>query len=447
MSTALPSDVDLELSILGGILIRPDVLRTLAAEADDFYDPRCRAVFGAMRNLEARGVAVDIVLVGDELEKEGKLEPIGGQAFLGECALRVPTPDSVHHYAAALRQHRISRQAALDLAEIVLEIRQRKVAGSDVIARIRGVHDSLAGSQPTVTKITMGEAARQVMEQAVKMHDLRAAGVDVHPGVQTGLKKLDELLGGIPRGVLTLIAGRPGNGKTTLMQTIARHVALSSDAPLFYSYEDSNESFGQREIASATGVATHRLRALDFHHGEWSRVQQESPRVFRRRTWLVQSSGLAVEKLCADVRRERQQAKERGERCGGLVLVDYLQRMPTSGKAEYHHELGRICNALVDLAATEGIAVVAGSQLNRNLENRESKVPQLSDLRDSGRLEELSKVVLAVYREGKYVPSADPNELQVHILKNHQGETGCFARLRWNLETHSITDHHDTRRR
>lgn len=443
MSTALPSDVDLELSILGGILIKPDVLRTLNAEVDDFYDPRCRAVFAAMRNLEARGVAIDVVLVGDELDKEGKLEPIGGFAFLGECGLRVPTADSVHHYAAALRQHRISRQAALDLAEIVLEIRQRRVAGSDVIARIRGVHDSLAESQPTVTKITMGEAAQRVMEQAVKMHDLRAAGVDVHPGVPTGLRKIDQLLGGIPKGVLTLVAGRPGNGKTTLMQTIARYVGRSNDAPLFYSYEDSNESFGQREIASAVGVATHRLRALDFHRGEWERVTQEAPKVYRRRTWLVQSSGLTVDKLCADVRRERQQAKDRGERCGGLVIVDYLQRMPTAGKAEYHHELGRICNALVDLAATEGIAVIAGSQLNRNLESRESKVPQLSDLRDSGRLEELSKVVLAVYRPGKYVPTADPAELQVHILKNHQGETGCFARLQWNLETHLISDGRD----
>ena len=178
MTATLPSDVELELSILGGIIIKPAVLKTLDTEVDDFYDPRCRAVFGAMRNLEARGVAIDVVLVGDELDKEGKLEPIGGLAFLGECGLRVPSADSVHHYAAALRQHRISRQAALDLAEIVLEIRQRRVAGDDVIARVRAVYDRLAESQPVVPKITMGRAAQQVFEEACKAQELRERGVD-----------------------------------------------------------------------------------------------------------------------------------------------------------------------------------------------------------------------------------------------------------------------------
>jgi replicative DNA helicase len=440
VTATLPSDVELELSILGGIIIKPAVLKTLDTEVDDFYDPRCRAVFGAMRNLEARGVAIDVVLVGDELDKEGKLEPIGGLAFLGECGLRVPSADSVHHYAAALRQHRISRQAALDLAEIVLEIRQRRVAGDDVIARVRAVYDRLAESQPVVPKITMGRAAQQVFEEACKAQELRERGVDSRPGIQTGLAKLDDLLGGIPRGVLTLICGRPGNGKTTLMQTIVRHAGFTNDTPMFYSYEDSNESFGQREIAAISGVPTGRIRSLDFRRDEWTRLQAEAPKLFRRRPLLIQASGLTVEKLCSDVRRERQRAKDVGERCGGLVVVDYLQRMPMDPRSQPHHELGRICNALVDLAATENIAVVAGSQLNRNLESRPDKIPLLSDLRDSGRLEELSKVVLAVYRPGKYDQKADKQEFQVHILKDHQGETETFARLRWNLETHLITN-------
>jgi replicative DNA helicase len=131
-------------------------------------------------------------------------------------------------------------------------------------------------------------------------------------------------------------------------------------------------------------------------------------------------------------------------------VVDYIQRMPMPSKVQrYDQAIGDVCNRLVDLAAAEGIAVVVGSQLNRNSETRDkdSRRPQLSDLRDSGRLEELAKVVIAVHRPAKYDASAPADLLELCILKNHQGPADVVVPVRWDMETHSITDHHDTRRR
>lgn len=439
----LPRDVDLERAVIGGVLLRPELLPTLSLDSDDFYSPHTRAVWDAMRNLEARKQPVDLLLLTAELDRTGKLEAIGGSSFLGECAVLVPVAERVVAYALELRQHRVSRTACLALADIAWQIKTRQVAGMDVVDRVRSVYQSLLEAIPRTNKRTMGEIVGEVVRNVERDFALRESGAQVTAGVETGLRKLDSALGGIPRGVLTLIAGRPGNGKTTLMQTIARHAGAYADKPILYSYEDSDASFGQRELAAATKVPTHKIRSLDMTREQFDRFRQLAPICGRRQWRVAQASGMTVDQLCADVRAERARAKERGEQVGGLVLVDYLQRMPVDPRARYDQELGRICNALVDLAASENIAVVAGSQLNRAVESRDSKVPKLSDLRDSGRLEELAKVVLAVYRPAKYESGARPDQLDVIVLKNHQGDTDVAIGLQWDLELHLITDRRD----
>lgn len=443
ITSTLPHDVELERSVLGGILIRPELLAQLILDVDDFYDPATRAVFAAMRNLEARRQPIDTALVSDELIRDGKLDSVGGDSFLGELALKVPVPENVHAYALALRQHRLARKVCLECGQLALDIRRREVSGDQLLDRVRAIYAGLVEQTPTLPKRPIGEVVVEVINAVQRDYDRRVKGETVHTGIPTGLRNLDTLLGGIPRGVLTIVAGRPGHGKTTLLQTIVREAGRYHDTPILYSYEDSDLSFGQRELASATGVATHKIRSLDMTRGEFESFGVHASKAARRRWRIAQASGMTVEQVCADVRSERARAKERGEAMGGLVVVDYLQRMPVDTKARYDQELGRICNALVDLAVRENIAVIAGSQLNRGIENRTDKMPQLSDLRDSGRLEELAKVVLAVHRPAKYEPHADPTLFQVCVLKNHQGEADVRASLHWALETHLITDRRD----
>ena len=443
ITSTLPADVELERSLLGGLFLRPDLLRQLMLDCDDFYDPATRAVFTAMRNLEARRQPIDTALVSDELLRDGKLDAVGGDAFIGELVVRVPVPENVHAYALALRQHRLARRAAMECGQLSVDIRRREVSGDALLSRVRAIYSALVEQTPTLPKRPIGEVVVDVVRCAERDYSARVRGEVVHSGVPTGLRALDKLLGGIPRGVLTIVAGRPGCGKTTLLQTIVRHAGTYHDTPILYSYEDSDLSFGQREVASATGVATHKIRSLDMTHEEFGRFTQRAPVASRRRWRIAQASGMTIEQVCADVRAERAKAKDRGEAMGGLVVVDYLQRMPVDPKARYDQELGRVCNALVDLAVREDIAVIAGSQLNRQIESRTDKAPMLSDLRDSGRLEELAKVVLAVHRPAKYQSHADPTMFQVLVLKNHQGETDVSADLHWDLATHLIRDRND----
>lgn len=764
----LPHDLDAEMGVIGGILLDQSRLGVVTLDVDDFYDPRHKAVFGAMRSLEAEMRPIDVVTVGDAL---GDKRDVCGEV-IGLAALRVPTHERVDEYASIVKRHSVSRRAILELAEVVDLARRGEIAGDDVIheatqrmARIETGDVDRAKSMGQIVKDEFGAIYRDAMA--------REEGKSVYVGVPTSLTKLDKLTGGIPLGLLTILAARPGHGKclapetpvirfdgrvcraddvregdvlmgpdskprtvlgaapgrgpmfrivptkgqpwvcndvhvltlvstdtgevidialdeylarserfrtrhklfkachvafsgpplpidpyflglwfgdgtketgpcglrgvsiskpdaevrqaceltaarwglrvsvvdedrcprycvvgepgkgnplleamrelvpdvndiphairtapsedraaflagfldadghtqasggvdvvqkrpryadgvefiarslglcvtrttkvvngetyerlmisgdidrlpmriprklakpriqtknclrtgftveplgeggyfgfeldgdgrfllgdftvthnTTLAQTILRAAALlTPDTPVMYTYEDGAQSFAQRELADASGVSTQNIRAREFMRGDLDKIDAAARGAIKRRPLLVEAHGMRVQDLVRDVRRRRLRAAAEGKSSCGLVIVDYLQRMPLpDGNMRTDEKLGWVCDQLVTLAASEHIAVIACSQLNRGLEKRDDKRPQLADLRDSGKLEELCKLALFLYREHKYNPSADPSKLEIHVGKNHNGEADVAAQVFWNLATHSIMD-------
>lgn len=435
----MPHDLDAELGVLGGVLLEPVRLGTLPLlETDDFYDPRHKAVFGAMRRLEADLRPIDPVTVGDALgAKRDACESV-----LGDALLRVPTWERVEEYAAIVRRHSITRRAMVELADVVEAARRGDIEGDAVVveAMSRMARIEVGGSD---RGRAMGQLIREEFEAIARDTAAMAEGRPVHVGVPTGLAQLDKFIGGIPVKLLTVLAGQPGNGKSTLAQTFLRNAAdMTPDTPVLYSYEDSGQSFAQREMAHWTGVPTQSIRARDFQYGHQAAIGAKGKSLGKRREIVVQAHGMDIDELCRDVRRRRGKAKAEGRSECGLVIIDYLQNIPTYSRksAERVMEYGDMCRKLVSLADTEHIAVILCSQINRGSENRDDKRPTMHDMRGSGEIEEKCKCMLGVYRPSKYEQGADPSLLEVLILKNHQGEAPVVAEMHWNLATHSILD-------
>ncbi len=457
---AATHDADAEQGIIGAILVDRRTLALMASlESDDFKHPPCRRAFDAIRNLESRNAGIDLVTIADEIDRYDSFKPSDGQgerpasdmaAELGACALRCPTDDMVSEYVEIVKRHRKTRDARTALSEVLEAIRIGDLVGDDAVqAGISALMAIESGASDERAR-TLGQIIRAEFKQAEADLAARAEGRMVHIGMPTGLAKLDRKIGGLPFGVQTIVLSRPANGKTTVAQNLARAaVDLGNDTPLIYSYEDGWTSFAQRGLANETGVATEAIRSRDFNREQFSQMSRHAPSAMRRPEIVIQAAGMTVEELVRDVKSRR--LRHKGERTmGRLVIVDYIQMIPLPpGNDTLNNKLGEISKKLSDLAQRENIAVVTCSQANREVEKREYKVPQMHDASDCNSIERHGKTFLSLYRPSIYGakgttepdgPAAEPSLLEMHVLKNYNGEAFIHVDLHWDLATHSIYD-------
>lgn len=442
---SLPHDTELEQSILGGVLLRNDMFaRLVRLEVDDFYDPRNRHVFEAMRNLEATCRPIDLELVASELDRVGKLDAVGGYAYLGEIAARVPTAENVEHYAAVVKKHRVSRDVALAASAIAARITSGELEGGEALSELMAAALRIeSGGEDR------GRSRRQLVadENLAIERDIvaRANGETAIGGIPTGFADLDAKVGGTPIGVVTLIIARPGWGKSTLSDMLARASVDQGDEPITYSYEDGRATYAQRAIARECGVPTQQIQTRRLSKDEHAKVRAGVSKAWYRGTDIVvRARGMGIEELIRDVRARRL----RGPRFGGKtvgkrVQVDYIQAMPKPRAPHIrsvNDAVSEISTHLVDLAATEEISLVVYCQLNRELEKREDHRPRLSDIRDCGALEQDGKLIIAPYRECDFDEEAPSSELQLLVLKNFQGPQNVRTIVHWDLPTHTICD-------
>jgi replicative DNA helicase len=433
----LPHNLDAEASILGGILLRNDVLSQLdTLEVEDFYDHKHKVVFQAVRNLEAGARPIDVVTLENEIAKAGKLEAIGGIAFLGELTLRVPTADNVLAYAEIVTDKHQARKLMLAAGEISergyedgLEVRDYL---DDAEAKIFEVTQRRDKSGP--------EPLKGLVKKVFSSLDERFKAEGGITGVPTGFADLDMRTAGLQPTELIILAARPAMGKTSFAMSLAQNAATAAASAagsgwpcLVFSLEMSSTQLAERMLCSEARVDSSALRRGQLQRQDMTNLTYAAATLSKAPILIDDTPALSLRELRARARRFRSNRELFGDKKFGLIVIDYLQLMrgsPQAAKASREQEISEISRGLKALAKELNCPVLALSQLNRSLEQRTDKRPQLSDLRESGAIEQDADVILFIYRDVVYNKDAEnPHVAEVIIGKNRHGATGT-------IETH-----------
>jgi replicative DNA helicase len=437
----LPHSAEAEASILGGVIIANDALSVLPdLEVEDFYDNRHKVVFQAVRNLEAICRPIDVVTLENEITKAGKIDAIGGVAFLGELTLRVPTVDNVESYGAIVKQHRVTRDVMVTLSNMLDEAFYGESEGEQLVHDVTTAM-MMIGSRRDEPIVTVAELIAREARQVLADVESRARGELVFAGVPTGVDRIDQVVGGHPIGIPTLYIARPGTAKTTLAMMFARASAVKGGGDtLLASYEDAGQSFGQRGLAQESGLSTELIRARRLTGDDLLGIMAGWASSHARTELLLSASGMSVESLVRRIRRENVRRRAGGKKPLRQVIVDYIQKMPQPEHVRSRDEgIGHISSQLATMAVREELAVVEMCQLNREVEKRDDHQPRVSDIRDSGSLEQDGKFIVGLYRPWNYEPRTYPeHELHLLILKNHQGDNHVDIKMFWDVKSHAV---------
>ncbi|MEO6773470.1 MAG: replicative DNA helicase [Kofleriaceae bacterium] len=402
----LPHNLDSEASILGGVILRNEMLLHLESlETGDFYDHRHKVIWDAIRNLEATARPIDVVTLENEIEKGGKLEAIGGISFLGELALRVPTAENVVAYTEIVRDHSQARKLILAAGEIVengfedsLEVRDYL---DDAEAKIFEVTQRKDKSGP--------EPVKSLIKKVFSSLDERFKSEGGITGVPTGFADLDLKTAGLQPTELIILAARPAMGKTSFAMSLAQNAATAGGWPvLVFSLEMSSTQLAERMLCSEAKVDSSALRRGQLQRQDMTNLTYAAATLSKAPILIDDSPALSIREVRARARRFRTDPSlfprdGTAKKCG-LIVIDYLQLMRGSAqaaKSSREQEISEISRGLKSLAKEIGCPVLALSQLNRSLESRTDKRPQLSDLREC-----VTGDTLVALADGRHVPIA-----------------------------------------
>lgn len=419
-----PHSEDAEQSLLGGIMLDERAWDQIAdvVGSNDFYRPDHRLIFGAMGDLIERNQPLDAITVGDLLQRQGKLDDAGGRAYLARLVGNTPGAANIRSYASIVREHAMLRQlieVGGDIAASAFESEGRQVAELVDRAEQRVFEIAERGERRGSGFI----ALKEVVQPSIDRLDALSNSEDGITGVATGFEDLDSRTAGLQAGDLVVIAGRPSMGKTTLALNIAENAAIGHNLPIgIFSMEMPKEQVTLRMIGSIGRVDQSHLRSGRLTEDDWTRINSAVSIMSNAPIFVDDAPGLTPTEVRA---RSRRLKREHGL---GLVVVDYLQLMQVSGSTENRAtEISEISRSLKGLARELNVPVVALSQLNRSVEQRNDKRPVMSDLRESGAIEQDADVILFIYREEVY-DSETPKKgvAEIIIGKQRNGPVGMF---------------------
>jgi replicative DNA helicase len=415
----LPHNLEAERSLLGAILIRNEAINQavpLVAGGDFFRDAH-RIVYETMIQLSERGQAIDLVTLKDELARNGRLETVGGPAYVASLVDGVPRALNVEHYARILKEKSTLRRLIFAANRILSNAYEASLDPDELLdsseraifeiaeQRIRG------GFVPLSTLVEVG---LQKIELAQKQEG--------PVGVPTGFRKLDEMLSGLQRSDLVLVAARPSMGKTSFVLNIAQHVGAMPHRRIvgFFSLEMSSDQLFLRLLTAEAQVDAHRLRGGYLTDRDYTRIFEAVAKLSETRIFVDDTAAIGVLEMRAKARRLK------AEHGLDLLVIDYLQLMQGHGRFDNRQqELASISRSLKGLAKELDVPVVALSQLSRAPEARADRRPQLSDLRESGALEQDADVVMLIFREEMYERTPDnENKAEIIVAKQRNGPTG-----------------------
>ena len=418
-----PQNIEAEQSVLGSLLIDPDAIIKVASflNPEDFYRESHQVIYRAIRTLHERHEPADFVTVVDALDREGQLDLIGGSSYLTSLISTVPTSIHVEHYAHIVERTSIMRRliaAAGKIAAIAYEEREEVDEVIDDAERIL-----FEVSQRRISKalVPINEIVKDYYDRVA----FRVEHRDEPMGVLTGFSRIDQLLGGLQPSDLIIIAARPGVGKTSLAIDIACNAAMKDRAVVaMFTLEMSAEQLVQRMVSSHTGIDSQRLRLGRIENIEWEQFTRVSGVLSETAIFIDDTPSPSPMEIRTKARRLA------AEYDLDLIIIDYLQLMQGGDRRAKNRvqEISYISRALKGLARELNVPVVALSQLSRAVENRQNKQPVLSDLRESGSIEQDADVVMFIYRDEMYDENTTrPNIADIIVAKHRNGPTGKIS--------------------
>jgi replicative DNA helicase len=414
----LPSNVEAERSILGAILLDNAVCNQAIEllRRDDLFLDSHRRIFDKMIALTERLMPIDLITLSDELRRAGEFEQIGGATYIASLIDGVPRTDTIEPYAKLVKQKSMLRKLISASQQIVSLAFEEEDDADVIIDKAEHMIFEIAEDRVRQGFQYIGDVAHRRLEQIEQM----AGRPEMITGVPTGFTDFDRMTSGLQRQELIVIAARPSMGKTALALNMAQYAAKNANVVGIFSLEMSAEQLVSRLLCSEARVDAHRLRTGYLNREEWARLADALRRLCETKVFIDDSAAVSVMEMRAKCRRLK---VEHGL---DMLIVDYLQLMAGRGRIESRQqEVSQISRDLKGLAKELDIPVVALSQLSRAPEQRSEHKPQLSDLRESGAIEQDSDVVCFIYREELYNPT-DENQGTAELIigKQRNGPTG-----------------------
>lgn len=415
-----PQDFAAEQAVLGAMLMSKDAIADVieVLRAHDFYRPNHEAIFDAIVDLYSRGEPADPVTVASELERRGELTRAGGHIYLADLLGSISIAANAAFYAQIVRDKAVLRR----LVDASIRIAQIAYAGQGEVDNIVDV------AQQTVYEVADGKSGedyrllRELLEPTFdEMEAIGARGAGL-AGVPTGFAKLDDITNGLHAGQMIIVAARPGMGKTTLAMDFARNAAKQHLTTVFFSLEMGRTEIVMRLLSAEAGVLLHNIRSGQLTEDEWTRVVTRASALGDAPLFIDDSPNLTMMEIRAKARRLKQRHDLK------FVIIDYMQLMSSGKKVESRQlEVSEFSRQIKLLAKELEIPVVALSQLNRGPTNRQDKKPQLSDLRESGSLEQDADIVILIHRDDAYDKEIRPGEADLIIAKHRNGRTDTLS--------------------
>jgi len=443
-----PHAHDAERAVLGGIMLDAEALERLegSLQPEHFYVEANARIFYVINELASKGQPVDALTIKDQLERRNELDAIGGEAYLSELVVAVPTSANVKHYARIVRERSILRDllsVCSEVSQSVYEETARDVNEHLDLAEknILAIAESFNRSSPSFSKMS------DLMLESYKELEERYAQKKLVTGIPTGFDDLDKMTAGMQRGDLIIVAGRPSMGKTAFSMNLAQNASIRSDdtaVVAVFSLEMSTQQIAMRMLACEARVDMQHLRTGRFSAEDWRKLAAASGALAESAIFVDDTPAISVLELRSKCRRLKREAKGLD-----LVLIDYVQLM--SGRSDSDNraqELSEITRSLKGLAKELNVPVIALSQLNRSLEQRADKRPMMSDLRESGAIEQDADVIMFIYRDEVYNKKPDNEGLaEIIVAKQRNGPIGdvklTFVNKYTRFENHASTGFDD----
>ncbi len=418
-----PQNLDAEASLLGAILIDTDAIVKVAdtIRSTDFYDERHRHIYEAITNLYERHSPIDVLTLSDQLRGTGFLDVIGGPAYLTELTNFVPTATHVEQYAEIVGQ-KAMRRRLIKASQSIVGLGYDE--GRTLQELIEEAETSLFEVSQQHVKQDVSSIETILSESFDRLDELHKDKGKLR-GVPTGFRDMDNILAGLQKSDLFILAARPSMGKTAFALNLAHNVAVkSNESVLLFSLEMSKEQLVDRMLSMESGVDAWALRTGNLTDSDFEKIGQAMGTLSEAPIYIDDTPGITVSDLRTKARREAHL------RPLGLIIVDYLQLMSGGsrfgGDGNRVQEISEISRGLKGIARELNVPLIALSQLSRSVESRSPQIPQLADLRESGSIEQDADVVAFIYREEYYNPESERKNLtDIFIKKHRNGPTGA----------------------